>query len=501
MKKCGVWTFVLLSAWMLTWTIAFAQDAPEPVYGGEVSVAIVAEPPGWDPSASTSQEIARVVYRNVFEGLVSINREGMIEPALAESWEVSEEGLTWTFTVRDGVLFHNGDALEVSDIIAKFERAIDPDSGHTNSAYYEAIESVTGEGNTVVFTLSEPNASLLYNLARPDSIIYPAELTETQRSQPVGTGPFVFADYVEGSQVRLEAFDDYYRDGMPYLDAVTYRIISDSNAQLAALRAGDVDLIGTSLSPENALQVQADPNLKLSQGSATTEITMALNNAREPLNNPLVRQAINHAIDKSVIVEGAMFGFGTPISTHASPTEPYFVDPELYPYDPERARALLAEAGYPDGFSITFELPEPYNIERRSGQVIAQQLAEVGINADVSVVEWGTWIQRIFLGADYDMTIIGHSEPRDIGIYGNPDYYYQYDSEEVQGLLAQAERAASEEEQIALLEQVAQQIAADAVNVWVMSPPYLVAARNDVYGYWESQPIVAIDMTEVYRAQ
>jgi len=499
MKNMKKWTFVLLVA--VLGHAVVAQDAPEPVYGGEVSVAIVAEPPGWDPSASTSQEIARVVYRNVFEGLVSINREGMIEPALAESWEVSEDGLTWTFTLREGVLFHNGDALDVSDIIAKFERAMDPDSGHTNSAYYEAIETVTGEGNTVVFTLSEPNASLLYNLARPDSIIYPAELTETQRSQPIGTGPFVFADYVEGSQVRLEAFADYYLEGMPYLDAVTYRIISDSNAQLAALRAGDVDLIGTSLSPENALQVQSDPNLKLSQGSATTEITMALNNAREPLSNPLVRQAINHAIDKSVIVEGAMFGFGTPISTHASPTEPYFVDPEPYPYDPEQARALLAEAGYPDGFSITFELPEPYNIERRSGQVIAQQLAEVGINADVSVVEWGTWIQRIFLGADYDMTIIGHSEPRDIGIYGNPDYYYQYDSEEVQGLLAQAELAASEDEQIALLEQVAQQIAEDAVNVWVMSPPYLVAARNDVYGYWESQPIVAIDMTEVYRAQ
>ncbi|MEM7737745.1 MAG: ABC transporter substrate-binding protein [Deinococcota bacterium] len=494
------WLTLVTVGLLSSLVLAPAQDAPEPVYGGEASVGIVAEPPGWDPSASTSQEIARVVYRNVFEGLVSIDREGMIEPTLAESWEVSEDGLTWTFNLREGVLFHNGDPLEVSDVIAKFERAMDPESGHTNSAYYEAIESVTGEDNVITFTLSEPNASLLYNLARPDSIIYPAELTETQRSQPVGTGPFVFADYVEGSQVRLEAFDGYYLEGVPYLDAVTYRIISDPNAQLAALRAGDIDLIGTSLSPENALQVQSDPNLKLTQGTATTEITMALNNSREPLSNPLVRQAITHAIDKNVIVEGAMFGFGTVIGSHATPTEPYFVDVEPYPYDPERARALLAEAGYPDGFNITFELPEPYNIERRSGQVIAQQLAEVGITADVSVVEWGTWIQRIFLGSDYDMTIIGHSEPRDIGIYGNPDYYYQYDNLEVQELLASAELAASEAEQLDILGQVAQIIAEDAVNVWVMSPPYLAAAANDLYGYWENQPIVAIDMTEVYRA-
>lgn len=480
---------------------ALADDAPEPVFGGEVAVAIVADPPGWDPSASTSQEIARVTYHNVFEGLVRIDRDGEIVPALATEWEVSEDGLRWTFELREGVLFHDGSDLTPEDVIAKFERAIDPDSGHTNSQYYAAIESIAADGYSVHFHLSEPSASLLYNLARPDSIIYPAAKADTQRSEPIGTGPFEFVEYVEGSQVRLERFEDYYLEGVPYLDAVTFRIISDPNAQLAALRAGDIDLIGVALTPENAMQVEADPDLKLTQGFNTTEITLAMNNAREPLSDQRVRQAITHAIDKDAIVEGAMFGFGTVIGTHMTPAEPYYIDlTDMYPYDPERARELLAEAGYPDGFEISFELPEPYIFERRSGEVIAQQLAEVGIEVDLSVVEWGTWIQRIFLGADYDMTIIGHSEPQDINVYGNPDYYYQYDNPEVRELLAQAERTPDEDDRHAIYQEIARIIAEDAVNVWVFTPPYLVAARPDVYGFWENQPIVSINMTEVYRA-
>lgn len=496
-------SLALLLAAFLTAGFGMAQDAPPPQMGGEVVVAITADPPGWDPTASTSQEIPRVVYHNVFEGLVRFDRTGQIVPALATDWEISDDGLEWVFQIRDDVLFHDGTSLELSDIVAKFERARNPDSGHTHPEYYAAIsEIVTNEdAGTVTFILSEASSSLLYNLARPDSIIYPADDVETQRSQPIGTGPFRFVDYIEGSEVRLERFDDYYLEGVPYLDAVTFRIIGDPNTRFAALQAGGIDMIGVALSPEQYIQIDGITGLKGTEGTATTEITMALNNAHPILSNQLVRQAITHAIDKNAIVEGAMFGLGTVIGSHMSPAEPYYLDlSETYPYDPDRARALLAEAGYPDGFEIRFELPEPYNIERRSGQVIAQQLSEVGIDVDLSVVEWGTWIQRIFLGADYDMTIIGHSEPRDINVYGNPDYYYQYDNPAIRALLDQAEAAQSNEVQVAAYQEIASIIAEDAVNVWVFSPPYLVAAQEDIYGFWTDQPTPAIDMTEVYRA-
>jgi len=493
---------VALAATLLVGGLAAAQD-PAPTRGGHVVVAITAEPPGWDPSASTSQEIPRVVYDNVMQGLVRFDRNGEIVPALATSWETSEDGLTWTFHLREGVTFHDGSAFDAADVVEKFERAIDPESGHTNAQYYEAIASIEAvDDHTVVFHLSRPSSSLLYNLARPDSVINPSGTAETQRSQPVGTGAFVFAEYVPGSHVRLERFADYWEEGLPYLDSAEFRIVSDPNARFAALQAGDIDLIGVALLPEQFQQVQANPALKGTQGSATAEITLALNNAVEPLDDPRVRQAITHAIDKNAIVQGAMFGLGTVIGTHMSPAENYYVDlTDTYPYDPERARELLAEAGYPDGFTVRFELPEPYNIERRTGEVIAQQLAQVGIDVELSVVEWATWIERIFLGGDYDMTIIGHSEPRDINVYANPGYYYHYDNPRIGELLDEAEAALTQEEANAKYQEIARIIAEDAVNVWVFSSPYLVAAKQDVYGFWTDQPTPSINLVRVYRAR
>jgi len=496
-----LWLITLLAGLLLAGH-ALAQDPP-PVRGGTVTVAISADPPGWDPTLSTSQEIARVTYGNVYEGLVRFDRNGEIVPALAAGWQVSTDGLAWTFTLREGVRFHDGSPLTAEDVLFKFDRARDPDSGHVNQGYYAAVADVRApDAGTIVFELTQPSRSLLYNLARPDAIIYPAALAETQRSQPVGTGPFRFARYVEGSEVRLERFDDYWNPELPYLDAATFRIIGDANARIAALQAGDIDLIGGAVPPEQVRVLQANPALKVASGTATAEITVAMNNSRPPFDDLRVRQAITHAIDKDAIVQGAFFGLGTVIGTHMSPSEAYYLDlTDTYPYDPERARALLAEAGYAGGLSFDFELPEPYAFERRTGEIIAQQLREVGITVNLSVVEWGTWIQRIFLAADYDMTIIGHSEPRDIDIYARPTYYYRYDNPRVAELLAEAESAPTAEAETAAYQAIARIIAEDAVNVWVFSPANTAAARADLYGFWTDQPTPAIDLTRVYRAR
>lgn len=483
--------------------VTFAQEDPAPVAGGTVTVSIVADPPGWDPTKSTSQEIARVTYNNVYEGLTTIAQDGTIQPRLAESWTTSEDNLTWTFTIREGVKFHDGTDLALEDIVAAFARVKDPDSGFTHPEYFENVESVAaGEGNTVVFTLSKPSSSLLYNLARPDSIIYPAAKADTQASEPVGTGPFRFAEYVVGSEVRLEKFADYYVEGVPLLDAAVFKIIADPNATFAALQAGDIDMIGVSVTPEVAQQVESDPNLKLvNEGSSTAEITMGLNNSREPLSDKRVREAITYAIDKNAIVQGAFNGLGTVISTHATPAEPYYIDPNPYPYDPEKAKQLLAEAGYPDGFDINFEAAAEYPLERRAAEVIAQQLSEVGIRANLTIIDFSTWIQKIFINHDYDMTIIGHVEPRDISIYGDPNYYFQYNNPKIKELLDQIEATPDEAGQIEHYKQIATIIADDAVNVWIYAPSNLVAARKDIYGFWKNAPIVTIDMTGVYRAQ
>jgi peptide/nickel transport system substrate-binding protein len=492
-------TLVLLVLAAALFASALAQGSP--VRGGSVTVAITADPPGWDPTISTSQEIARVTYGNVYEGLVRFDRTGAIVPALAHDWMVSEDGLTWTFHLRSGVLFHDGSPLTVDDVLAKFERARNPDSGHVNTGYYAAVTAVSApDAGTIVFELERPSRSLLYNLARPDGIIFPAALADTQRSQPVGTGPFRFARYIEGSEVRLERFDGYWNPELPYLDGALFRIISDANARTSALQAGDVDVAG--IFPEQVTMVSGSSNLKVIDGTATAEITVAMNNSRAPFNDVRVRQAITHAINKEQIVQGAFFGYGAVIGTHMSPSEPYYIDlSETYPYNPARARELLAEAGYASGLTFNFELPEPYANERRTGEIIAQQLREVGINVNLSVVEWGTWIQRIFLGGDYDMTIIGHSEPRDIDIYSRPGYYYRYDNPRIGELLQAAESAPTAEAETEAYQTIARIIAEDAVNVWVFSPAAIFGVARDIEGFWADQPTPAFDVTEVYRSR
>ncbi|MEJ2292202.1 MAG: ABC transporter substrate-binding protein, partial [Deinococcales bacterium] len=218
---------LFLVALTMVGSLAWAADPP-PQHGGTVTVAITADPPGWDPTASTSQEIARVVYHNVYEGLVRLDRNGKIVPALAKSWTVSPDGKTLTFQLRSGVKFHDGTPFTAEDVVKTFERAKDKNSGHTHPEYYASIDSIdAGPDNTVVFHLSKPNSTLLFNLARPDSIIYPPSEASTQRSHPIGTGPFKFVKYVPGSEVVLERNPDYYIKGVPYLDKVVFKIMPD----------------------------------------------------------------------------------------------------------------------------------------------------------------------------------------------------------------------------------------------------------------------------------
>lgn len=304
--------------------------------------------------------------------------------------------------------------------------------------------------------------------------------------------------------VRLERFDGYYEPGLPYLDRVFFRFLPDQNAQLAALRAGDIQVIGLGVSPENALVLQKDPNFKVVSGFTTTEITAGMNNSRPPFNDLRVRRAIQHAVDKKALVEGVMLGYGTPIGSHRSPGERCYVDLSgVYPYDLAKAKALLQEAGYGPGnpLRFTFTLAAPYPYERRLGEAIAAQLAQIGVQARLKVVEWATWLSRVFRGADYQMTIIGHSEPHDIGIYANPGYYFRYDSPRFRELYARYLRTPDPDKACELMKEMQRLLAQAAVNLWVMNAPYLAAMRKEVMGWWPNQPTPSLNVTRVYLSR
>lgn len=476
---------------------------PDPAAGGRLRIAQSAEPPMLDPSSTTVTAATSIVHHNVLEGLVKVDDTGALLPALARSWDVSPEALTYVFHLRDDVLFHDGTPFTAADVKAKFERALQPDSGHTNAHYYSHIASIeTPDDYTVVFHMHDPDAEFLYNLARPDSVIFPDGGGPAMGAAPIGTGPFRLKQWVRGSHIRLERFEDYYVPALPYLDEVTFRFITDPNAQVAALLAGDVDAVAAAATAEQALRVQRTAGFKVIEATTTNTVVLAINNSRSPLDDVRVRRALSYAVDREEVMLGAEFGFGAPIGSHMSPAEPYYADlTELYPHDPNQARQLLAEAGYGDGLRLTLSLPHQYAYAVRAGELIADQLSRVGVRIDIELVEWATWVSRIFGEADYDLTVIGHAEPMDIGIYGNPDYYFRYDGPEVRALLEEVRRTGDEERRAALYGDIQRKLADDAANVWLYARPSFLLSREDIHGWWTSVPMVITDVTGVYIAR
>ncbi|MCF8105864.1 MAG: ABC transporter substrate-binding protein [Desulfohalobiaceae bacterium] len=480
-----------------------AAMAETPEKGGKLIVCQPAEPPGLDPTANTAAAIDRVVYANIYEGLIKINEEGEYVPGLARSWEVSADGLVYTFDLREGVLFHNGEPFNAQVAAWNLERAMSEESVNPHPEYFRGIERIeTPDAGTLVLTLKEVDALFIPHLAEGDAVMLPKKGYEEAKSNPVGTGPFKFSNWVRGDRVEMVKNEDYWNPELPHLDKVTFKFIGDASAQIAALKSGDIDVIGYIGAPESAMALEQDERFKVYAGSTTAEVIMSTNNQAEPFDDKLVRQAMAFAIDRQTVVDLVMFGYGTPIGSHWSPATPYYKDlTDKFAYDPEKARELLAEAGYADGFEAVIKLPAIYSYSKRAGEVIADMLGEVGIELDIEIVEWGQWIERIFKKKEFQLTMIGHIEPWDIGIYANPDYYFQYDSEEFRQAYQQALKAPSEEEKAEWFGRCQEIIAEDAVNGYLFSAPSLPILKAEVMNWWQNYPTAALDCTRVWLKQ
>jgi peptide/nickel transport system substrate-binding protein len=471
-----------------------------PVKGGNLIVCQPAEPPGLDPTANTAAAIDRVVYANIYEGLVKVNRNGEFIPGLATAWTVSPDGKVYTFDLRKGVTFHNGEPFNAAVARWNLERNAAEATKNAHPEYFRGIEKIeTPDEYTLVVTLKDVDALFIAHLAEGDAVMLPVKGYENAASEPVGTGPFRFVTWVRGDRVEMTRNEKYWNPALPYLDKVTFKFIGDASAQIAALKAGDIDVIGYIAAPEQASEMARDKRFKVFAGTTTGEVIMGTNNKRKPFDNKLVRQAMAYAIDRQTVIDLVMFGYGTPIGSHWSPSTPYYEDlTARFAYNPEKARALLAEAGYPDGFEATIKLPAIYSYSRRAGEVIADMLGQVGIKLKIEVVEWPYWLDRIFKQKDYDLTMIGHVEAWDIGIYANPDYYFQYDSQEFRDAYAKALKAANEAEKAKWFGRCQEIIADDAVNGYLFSAPSLPAMKAEVMNWWENYPTIALDCTEVW---
>jgi ABC-type transport system substrate-binding protein/ABC-type dipeptide/oligopeptide/nickel transport system permease component len=463
-------------------------------------IGVPLEPPNLDPTSGAAAAVDSVVYGNVFEGLVRITQSGDVAPALAESWDVSADGLTYTFYLRRGVRFHDGTEFDADDVRFSLERALAPGSTNAQRALLSPIRRVDVlDPLTVRLTLDRPSSSLIYFLGWGDAVIVGPESAAGNASEPVGTGPFRFAGWQRGVSILLERNPDYW--GVPARPgSVLFRIIGDPAAAYAAMKSGDLDAYPNYPAPENVAEFESDPDYKVVVGSTAGKVIMAMNNQQPPFDNLLVRRAISHAIDRSAVIEGALFGYGEPIGSHYSRQDRAWTDlADRYPHDPDRARALLAEAGLADGFDVTLRLP-PRPYARRSGEVIAAQLAEVGIRVEIENLEWAQWLEQVFGRRAYDLTIIEHIEPMDFGIYARDDYYFGYTDPAFDALVARYEAATDDATRDDLLRRIQTKIADDAVNVFLVQSAQLGIWKAGLAGLWADTPIPANIVAGAYYA-
>ncbi len=467
---------------------AAAQDA--------ITLGMVLEPPNLDPTGGAAAATDEVVYANLFEGLTRFGPDGTVLPALAESWDIEDEGRVYVFHLHDGVTFHDGSAFDAEDVVFSLDRARAEESTNAQKVLFEGIERVEAvDPQTVRVTLSAPDGNFPFKMAWGDAVMVDPASADDLATDPVGTGPFRLDRWVQGDRVVLTAFDDYWGQA-PALKTATFRFISDPSAAFAAMMAGDVDAFPNFPAPETLPQLEADPRFKVIVGTTEGETILAMNNTRPPLDDVKVRQAIAHAIDRQDIIDGAMFGYGTPIGSHFAPHHPDYLDLTAQSaYDPEMSKKLLDEAGV-GPVKLRLALPPP-SYARRGGEIVAAQLRDVGIETEITNMEWAQWLESVFKGGDFDLTIVSHTEPLDIDIYARPDYYFHYAKPEFVALMDQLKQAVSPEQRSALYQQAQQMIADDYVNAFLFQLAKTGVANARIEGLWENAPTQANDLTQV----
>jgi peptide/nickel transport system substrate-binding protein len=476
-----------------------AWFAASPIHAAQrMIIGTQLEPPVLDPTANPAAAISEVLYGNVYEGLVQFAADGSVLPRLALSWEVSADGLTYVFHLKSGVRFHDGSAFDAAAAQFSLQRLVAAGSTNPQRSRLRAIRAVEAVDTLALrVSLSRRSGGLLQGLALGAAVMVSPQSAANNAVRPIGTGPFRFLRWRRGDSITLERNADY--QGKPtVLDQVTFKFIADPTAAFAALMAGDVDAFSNYPAPESFAQLAADRRFNVFDGTTEMETVLGLNERAPPLSNVLVRRAISYALDRRAIIDGAMFGYGTPIGSHFPPRNPAYIDlTGVYPHDVGKARALLARAGYPHGFALTLKLPPP-SYARRSGEIVAAQLGQAGIRVRIENLEWAQWLDQVYTRHDFDMSIVGHAEPLDYDIYARDDYYFGYSNPEYKALIAALDDSTDAGERTELLHQIQRKLAADAVNGFLFQYPKLDVWNAHLHGIDFGNVLGVVDVSRAY---
>lgn len=470
--------------------------------GGSIVVGIQQDLDTLDPHLVESAGTREVLF-NIFEGLVKPDSEGNLVGAVAERYDISADGTEYTFHLRDGVKFHNGDEVTAEDVKYSLDRAAGKlEGGELLMSELAAIDHVEiADEDTVNVYLTEGDTEFI---AYMTVAIVPDDY-DNQANAPVGTGPFKFVSYTAQDNLVMEKNTEYY-GRQAYLDQVTFKIIADADSSvLLALQSGSIDIYPY-LTADQAAQLTDNYNIEV----GTTNLVQALflNNAVEPFDNEKVRQALCYLVDPQEIIDMVGGGYGSVIGSGVFPSFGKYYDEELenaYAHDVEKAKELLAEAGYPDGFSMTISVPSNYQYHMDTAQVIVEQLKEGGIDAKIEPVEWAAWVSDIYIGRSYQSTIVGLDAdlaPKDLlGRYDSESTknFVNFSNADYDEAIRAAIASTDETEKVALYTTCQELLSEHAASVYIQDPASLVAVSKKLAGY-TFYPLYVQDMSTIYVA-
>lgn len=466
----------------------------EPDLNATLTVGLVLEPTNLDIRHTSGAAIEQILIDNIYEGLVTRSQENEIEPRLASEYELSDDGLTYTFTLNPEVTFHSGTALTSADVVASYE-AVRTDATLQGNAEFANVASITApDATTVVITLTAPNQNFLFTLTGPAGLVFQSGDTTDLQTAENGTGPFTLENWSKGSTITFARYDAYWGEPAKVAEVV-FEYIPDFTAGVNAALDGSLDVL-TAVDPNLAPQLEDSGEFTLTTGRTTDKATLAFNNAKAPLDDARVREALRLAIDHEGLVEAV--GAGQTLYGPIPELDPGYEDlSDVAPYDPDRAKELLADAGQED-LDLTLTIPSFYGTT--VPQVLVSDFADVGVTLEVDAVEFPTWLEDVYTNKDYELSFVLHVEPRDFGNFADPDYYFGYDNPEVQSLYAEALAETDADASAALLAEAARLVSEDHAADWLYNGATITAVAPSITGFPEDSINSRINLASVAKA-
>ena len=474
----------------------------------QITIGIPQDLNSLDPNLANGSGTQEILF-NIYEGLYKPDSDGNLNPAVASGYTMSEDGLVYTFTLRDGIKFHNGNPVTVADVKYSIEKCAGLNGGEPVISAFSNIASVeTPDDKTVVVTLKEASSVFIAICATIEAAIVPADVADLE-TNPVGTGPYKFVSRSLQENVVLERFDDYW--GEPaHIKTVNLKVLADADAIVMNLEGGAVDMVARVTTAQAA---ELGDNFNILEGTMNLVQGMYLNNDVEPFDNELVRQALSYAVNKQEILDFVSDGKGTPVGSSMFPTfGKYYMEElnDVYATDVEKAKELLAEAGYADGFEFTAKVPSNYQQHIDTAQVLAEQYKAIGVTMNIELIEWETWLSDVYGARDFEATVVGvdastltagamlsrfqSDASNNFTNYNNPDYDAAYKN-------ALSAEAVLDDDLATEYYKECEKILTDtAANVYIQDLCELVAISKKYAGY-EFYPLYIQDFSKLYAVE